>query len=90
MEDRTKICWNCNQATMRAAPELGTKWYICSKCGATYDKIEPLAEGTIFSLTEGPIGKLSWYPHTTKNPLPKKRYHAPKVKDTEWQSKLIR
>lgn len=37
MEDRTKVCWYCHKATMKPAPEFGSRWYQCLKCGTTYN-----------------------------------------------------
>ena len=35
-------CWYCQEVNMDEAPELGSGWFQCSICGATWiDVVEP-------------------------------------------------
>ena len=37
-------CWFCGKETMKEAPDLGSGWFRCGECGATWIKMPELAE----------------------------------------------
>jgi len=62
-------CWSCGRHFMWIAPELGSGWFKCSKCGATWTEVPVPGASSLGGTWKDTSGIL----HRSPNPLPRKK-----------------
>ena len=65
-------CWYCEKGTMEAAPDLGSAWFRCGSCGATWTEVPKPAA---LDLVVEPRGIKGW---TKYRPRHKRRVKSVK------------
>ncbi len=62
-------CWYCGKGTMEKAPELGSGWFQCSNCSATWVDTPPLAPSPLGEIWRDGSGERHYSSHYIRREL---------------------